>query len=115
MVYILNKYVSPKKTIGNALTNIYGLGHKRALAICAAIGIAFGARSLKLTSLQIFEICKHIAHRYAVGSDLKKKVYSNIRALIRARSYRGIRHQNNLPVRGQRTHTNAQTRRRWSL
>lgn len=113
-VYIPNKYISPKKTIGNALSSIYGIGPKRASAVCSAIGVAYGGRILKLSQVQLSNATKHISDNYVVGSSLKRHVHADIQGLIEMRSYRGIRHQNHLPVRGQRTHTNAQTRKRWS-
>lgn len=112
MIHILNKYISPKKTIIAALTTIYGIGVKRALGACGAIGISFKDRSHKLTPSLIAELNRHILNKFVIGSSLKRHIHGNIQSLIKIRSYRGIRHQNKLPARGQRTHTNAQTRKR---
>jgi len=115
MVHILNKYISPKETIGNSLTKIYGIGQKRSYDVCAAVGVARGARIALARPTTVTEISREIMSKYEIGSSLKKRVYSDIQALTKMRSYRGVRHQNHLPARGQRTHTNAQTRKRWSF
>lgn len=112
MVYILNKFISPKKTIGNALTNIYGIGPKRAKAVCAAIGVSTNTRTHQLTTLAVHSITTYISNNYVVSAALRRVVHTNIQNLIKIHCYKGFRHQNHLPVRGQRTHTNAQTRKR---
>lgn len=111
MVYIYNKYISPKKTINIALTNIYGIGKKRALDITKMLGINPNIRFGKITKTQLSKITKYISKEYIVGSFLRQEVTENIKKYIKIRHYKGLRHRMKLPVRGQRTHTNAQTRK----
>jgi len=113
MVYLFNRHITPKKPIKTALTSIYGIGPKRALEITDNLCINPNLRFYKLKLTQISRICKLITSSYTVGSFLQKEIRENIKRSIRIRSYKGIRHKNCLPVRGQRTHTNAQTQKRF--
>lgn len=112
MTYIYNKYISPRKTISNALTSIYGIGLKRALAVCNALCINPKKRFYELSVLHVSDAQKRMATAQKVGSLLRKEVSESIQKYIKIRSYRGLRHKNRLPVRGQRTHTNAQTQKK---
>ena len=115
MVYIFNKKIPPRKPIHNALTHIYGIGSRKASEIANHLCINAASRFHKLTSTQISKITKHITSvnfSSKVGSLLQKNVNENIKRYIKIRSYRGLRHRNSLPVRGQRTHTNAQTQKK---
>ena len=115
MVYISNKKIPPQKPIHNALTHIYGIGRKKASEITDHLCINPSSRFHELTSTQISKITKHITSinfPSKVGSLLQKNVNANIKRYIKIRSYRGLRHRNSLPVRGQRTHTNAKTQKR---
>lgn len=113
MVHIPNKYTPPKKPIKTASTATYGVGPRRALEItdnpCTNANIRF--YKSKLT--QIPRIRKYITTNYKVGSFSQKETRENIKGFLKIRSYRGIRHKNSLPVRGQRTHTNAQTQKKF--
>lgn len=111
MVYIFNKYISPKKTIKMALTDIYGVGIKRALKIANELCLNPNLRFSSLKPLDVSKICKYIANNFKVASFLHKEIQENIKKHIKIRNYKGFRHKSNLPVRGQRTHTNAQTRK----
>jgi small subunit ribosomal protein S13 len=113
MVYIFNKYIPPKKPIRTALTSIYGTGPKRALEITDDPCINPNLRFYRLKLTQISKICKSVAASHTVGSFSQKEIRENIRRSVRIRSYKGIRHKNCLPVRGQRTHTNAQTQKKF--
>ncbi len=113
MVYIFNKYISPKKPIKIALTSIYGIGPKRVLEITDNLCINSNLRFYKLKLTQISRICKYIAFSYKVGSFLQKEIRENIKRFLKIKNYKGIRHKNSLPVRGQRTHTNAQTQKKF--
>ena len=115
MVYILNKKIPSKKPIKNALQELYGIGTKKASDIVGHLCINPKSRFSKLTPTQISKISKHITSvnfSSKVGSLLQKNVKENIQRYIKIRSYKGLRHRNSLPVRGQRTHTNAQTQKR---
>ena len=112
MVYVFNKYISPKKTIKIALTTIYGIGKARAINITNSLCINENLRFNSLKGVEISKICKYIATQYKVGTTLQKTVSDDIKKHIKIRNYKGIRHTLKLPVRGQRTHTNAKTRKR---
>jgi len=92
------------------LTHIYGIGKTRALEICAAAGVAPEKKIRDLTDPEIESIRVEVG-RIPVEGDLRREVAMNIKRLIEIGSYRGIRHRRGLPVRGQRTHTNARTRK----
>lgn len=99
-----------QKHIVIALTAIYGIGRKRALAILKATGIN---PSIKCSNLQEAELEKIRAEtaKYKIEGDLRREVAMNIKRLIELGTYRGLRHRRGLPVRGQRTRTNARTRK----
>ena len=93
-----------------ALTAIYGIGRARAQAICAAAGVQ-GARKIKdLTDAELDRIRENI-QKLTVEGDLRREVSMSIKRLMDLGCYRGLRHRKGLPVRGQRTHTNARTRK----
>lgn len=95
---------------GIALTAIYGIGRARALAICKAAGVE-GTRKIKdLTDAEMERVREGVA-RFAVEGDLRREVQMSIKRLIDLGCYRGSRHRKGLPVRGQRTRTNARTRK----
>jgi small subunit ribosomal protein S13 len=95
---------------GIALTAIYGIGRARALAICKAAGVE-GARKIKdLTDAEMERVREGVT-RFAVEGDLRREVQMSIKRLIDLGCYRGSRHRKGLPVRGQRTRTNARTRK----
>ena len=101
----------PNKPIWIALTYIYGIGKSRAREIVEQAKIDPGIRANELTESQVAVIRKIIDENYKVEGELRKEVQMNIKALIDMGSYRGLRHRKGLPVRGQRTHTNARTRK----
>lgn len=111
MLYIFGVNIPNDKKVYIALTAIYGIGHKRALDICNMIGLNHNYKVNELTDSQISRMSKIIERNYLIESELRKNEDSNIKRLIQIGSYRGIRHVSGLPVRGQRTHTNAQTKR----
>ncbi|MBM3352697.1 MAG: 30S ribosomal protein S13 [Betaproteobacteria bacterium] len=95
---------------GIALTAIYGIGRARALAICKAAGVQ-GTRKIKdLTDAEMERVREGVT-RFAVEGDLRREVQMSIKRLIDLGCYRGSRHRKGLPVRGQRTRTNARTRK----
>ena len=94
-----------------ALTYIYGIGRSAALRLCAAAQIDPGRKSDDLTDDDIAHLRREIDAEFKVEGDLRRDVASSIKRLVDLGSYRGMRHRRNLPTRGQRTHTNARTRK----
>ncbi|MGH8762364.1 MAG: 30S ribosomal protein S13 [Nitrosospira sp.] len=93
-----------------ALTSIYGIGRTRAREICAAAGIATSTKIKDITDAQMDKLRDWVA-KFAVEGDLRREVSMNIKRLMDLGCYRGLRHRRGLPVRGQRTRTNARTRK----
>jgi small subunit ribosomal protein S13 len=98
------------KRVEVALTYIFGIGRPTAQSILRETGVDFNKKTEKLTDEEITKI-KNAVERYKVEGDLKKEISSNIKRLMDIGTYRGLRHRRSLPVRGQRTHTNARTRK----
>ncbi|MBS1238174.1 MAG: ribosomal protein [Deltaproteobacteria bacterium] len=94
-----------------ALTYIYGLGRSSARKILAEAGVDWNAKSDDLTEGQVTSLRKIIDEQYKVEGDLRRDLSMNIKRLMDLGTYRGLRHRKGLPVRGQRTHTNARTRK----
>ena len=99
------------KRVEIALTYIYGIGVSRSNKILGKAGIDPGVRVKDLSEEETSRIAKIIDSEGGVEGDLRKDVSMNIKRLMEIGSYRGLRHRRNLPVRGQRTHTNARTRK----
>jgi small subunit ribosomal protein S13 len=99
------------KRVKVALTYIYGIGLTAANEICKVAGIADDKRVSKLTDDEVLKIREYIENKYKVEGDLRSEVSLNIKRLTDLGTYRGLRHRKKLPVRGQRTHTNARTRK----
>lgn len=99
------------KRIEIALTYIYGIGRATSQNILQEAGIHFDTKSDDLTEVQINAIRQIIDTHYKVEGDLRTEVSMNIKRLMDLGCYRGLRHRRGLPVRGQRTHTNARTRK----
>ena len=100
-----------QKRVEVALTYIYGIGHSRARSICATANVDGAKKVQDLNEEEVNRIRQVIEQEGNVEGDLRKDVQMNIKRLIEIGSYRGYRHRRNLPVRGQRTHTNARTRK----
>ena len=94
-----------------ALTYIYGLGRSSAQKILTEAGVDWNTKSDDLTEGQITSLRKIIDEHYKVEGDLRRDLSMNIKRLMDLGTYRGLRHRKGLPVRGQRTHTNARTRK----
>jgi len=103
--------IPENKQLWIALRYIYGIGPTRAMEILKNTNIDPYMKAKDLTPEQIAKIQKYIDDNYIVEGDLRRKINQDIRELIEIRCYRGIRHQKGLPVRGQRTRTNARTRK----
>ena len=93
-----------------ALTAIYGIGRARARSICDAAGVKHSAKIKDLTDGEMDKLREHVG-RFSVEGDLRRETSMNIKRLMDLGCYRGMRHKKGLPVRGQRTRTNARTRK----
>ena len=100
-----------EKRIEVALTYIYGIGPARAAKVLEATGINPDTRVRDLTEDEVSKLREYIDHNYVVEGDLRRDVAFDIKRLIEIGSYRGLRHRKGLPVRGQRSKTNARTRK----
>jgi small subunit ribosomal protein S13 len=98
------------KHVDIALTSIYGIGRPRARAICTDAGIAATTKVKDLTDAEVEKVRAQVA-KVVVEGDLRRTVSMNIKRLMDLGTYRGLRHRRGLPVRGQRTKTNARTRK----
>jgi len=99
------------KRVPIALTYIHGIGPSAARAICDRVGIDPTRRVNELSDTEVLSIREHIDANHTVEGDLRREVQMNVKRLMDLGCYRGLRHRRNLPVRGQRTHTNARTRK----
>ncbi len=111
MARIVGVDLPKNKPIGIALTYIFGIGRSSAQKICQVAGVDPMIRTHQLTDDQIRAIRTEIQQNYKVEGALKTEINMNIKRLIDINCYRGIRHKMGLPVRGQRTRTNARTRK----
>ena len=100
-----------QKRVEIALTYIYGIGRKSANDILAKTGVNPDTRAKDLTEDEVAKLRDVIENEYTVEGDLRRDVQLNIKRLVEINCYRGIRHRKGLPVRGQRTKTNARTRK----
>jgi small subunit ribosomal protein S13 len=111
MPRIIGVDIPGRKRIEYALRYIYGVGPARAMEIVNKAGIEVGIKADQLTDDQISAITKLLQNDYVVEGDLRRMIAGDIRRLQAIGSYRGIRHRRKLPCRGQRTKTNARTRK----
>jgi small subunit ribosomal protein S13 len=101
----------PNKRLWVGLTAIYGIGQVRARSVADRAGVDWAKKIKDLTEDEVTRLRQVIESEGRVEGDLRKEIQMNIRRLIEIGSYRGLRHRRSLPVRGQRTHTNARTRK----
>ena len=111
MARIAGVNIPTSKLVAIGLTYIYGIGRKKAEEICTKVGIPANKRVNELTDDETLKIRELIDSSYQVEGDLRREVSLNIKRLTDLGCYRGLRHRKGLPVRGQRTHTNARTRK----
>ncbi len=111
MARIAGVNIPTSKLVVIGLTYIYGIGRKKAEEICTQVGIPANKRVSDLTDEETLKIRELIDSSYHVEGDLRREVSLNIKRLMDLGCYRGLRHRKGLPVRGQRTHTNARTRK----
>jgi small subunit ribosomal protein S13 len=100
-----------EKAIGVSLTYIYGIGRASARRICDAAGVSAEAKTFNLDESEVIRLRDVIEQGYEVEGDLRRETSQNLKMLMDIGCYRGLRHRRGLPVRGQRTHTNARTRK----
>lgn len=110
MARIAGVNIPDNKHAAISLTYVYGIGRSKAKEICAAIGVAESTKMGELSDEQVDAIRNEVA-RHTVEGDLRREVSMNIKRLMDLGCYRGLRHRRNLPVRGQRSKTNARTRK----
>jgi small subunit ribosomal protein S13 len=103
--------IPTQKRVLIALTYIHGIGRTKAQEICDKVGLPAERRVHQLTDDEVLRIRELIDREYRVEGDLRRQVAMNIKRLMDLGCYRGLRHRKGLPVRGQRTHTNARTRK----
>ena len=111
MARIAGVNIPTAKRVPIALTYITGIGKTSAQAICEAVGIDATRRVNELSDDEVLKVREHIDANYTVEGDLRRDTTMNIKRLMDLGCYRGLRHRRNLPVRGQRTSTNARTRK----
>ncbi len=111
MARIAGVNIPTAKRVSIALTYIHGIGRTKAVAICEKVGIPMDRRVSDLTDAEVINIREAIDGDHQVEGDLRREVAMNIKRLMDLGCYRGLRHRRGLPVRGQRTHTNARTRK----
>jgi small subunit ribosomal protein S13 len=111
MARIVGVDLPREKRVEIALTYIFGIGRTRAIETLAATGISPDKRARDLTDEEVVAIRDHIEANYKVEGDLRREVQADIRRKVEIGCYAGIRHRRGLPVRGQRTRTNARTRK----
>ena len=110
MIYLIGKYLPDQKLVRIGLNLIYGLGPSKAKKLCDKLNIHENLRFKNLTDPQKNALARELSY-LKLESRLKKEIRDNIERLKSFRCYRGVRHLNGLPVRGQRTHTNAKTQK----
>lgn len=115
MIHIYGRFIAEEKSLYHALSIIYGIGLVSSSNLCAQLGLSPWMLVKDLTEQDISKLIYLLGKEYRIEGDLKKLQKGDIGRLIRIHSYRGARHKMSLPVRGQRTHTNAQTQKRRGL
>ena len=111
MARISGVNIPTNKKVSVGLTYIHGIGEKSALDICNQAGIEEDKRVNDLLETEVIKIREIIDSSYRVEGELRRDISTNIKRLMDLGNYRGLRHRRGLPVRGQRTHTNARTRK----
>ena len=111
MARIAGVNIPTNKRVEIALTYIHGIGRTAATGICEKLNFPRERRVSELTDSEVIQIREMIDADFTVEGDLRREVSMNIKRLMDLNTYRGLRHRNKLPVRGQRTHTNARTRK----
>ena len=114
MAYFLGTSISEEKKITVALTQIYGIGKNKSIVICKDLGLTDNIKIFELTREQKIKLVRHIENSaLLLTEDLKRSLFDFKTHLVAIRSYRGVRSQQGFPVRGQRTHTNSKTAKKF--
>ncbi|MBL4806860.1 MAG: 30S ribosomal protein S13 [Rhodobacteraceae bacterium] len=111
MARIAGVNIPTHKRVHIALTYIHGIGRESAEKICESVGIDLARRVNELSDAEVLKVREYIDANLMVEGDLRRDTQMNIKRLMDLGCYRGLRHRRKLPVRGQRTHTNARTRK----
>ena len=111
MARIAGVNIPTAKRVEISLTYIHGIGRTKAKDICEKVGVPFERRVNQMTDDEVVRVREMIDREYTVEGDLRREVAMNIKRLMDLGCYRGLRHRRGLPVRGQRTRTNARTRK----
>ena len=111
MARISGVNIPTNKKVSVGLTYIHGIGEKSALDICSQAGVEKDKRVNDLLETEVIKIREIIDSSFRVEGELRREITTNIKRLMDLGNYRGLRHRRGLPVRGQRTHTNARTRK----
>lgn len=111
MARIAGVNIPTRKRVPIALTSIHGIGHSSAGKICDAVGIDRSRRVNELNDLEVVALREQVDRNYVIEGDLRREVQMNVKRMMDLGCYRGLRHRRGLPTRGQRTHTNARTRK----
>ena len=110
MIYILETKLLENKSVYFSLTNVFGIGQSQSSLICKKLGLSYNCKLSELTSDQVLKLVKFIENlNLLINTNLKKSKIIITKKLIEIKTYKGIRRLRGLPVRGQRTHTNAKT------
>lgn len=113
MIYLFESKLPETKSIYFALKRIYGIGKNRAFLICKKVGFSYNIKVKNLSSSQVNQILKLVESlNFVLANDLKRSELLTKQKLVSIKSYRGLRRKQGLPMRGQRTHTNAKTSKR---
>lgn len=113
MVYLFETELPKEKSVLFALQKIYGIGNYNAKIICKSLGFLINMKMKNLNKLQLLKLTQKIENlKLVITNDLKKQILLNNSRYVSIKSYRGLRKLQGLPIRGQRTHTNAKTSRR---
>ena len=111
MARIAGVNIPSQKKLGVALTYVYGIGSKFSVDVCKQANVDWNSRVNDLSESEIKSISDAISSSYTVEGDLRREISANIKRLKDLGTYKGTRHRKNLPARGQRTHTNARTKK----
>ena len=111
MARIAGVNIPSQKKLGVALTYVYGIGSKFSVDVCKRANVDWNSRVNDLSESEIKSISDVISSSYTVEGDLRREISANIKRLKDLGTYKGTRHRKNLPARGQRTHTNARTKK----
>ena len=113
MAYLLGTHLIGTSQVRIALTKVHGIGTSKAGQICDQLGLSNHITVNQLTRIQTDQISRIITQTHLIDSELKTIVFNDIKRLLLISCYRGLRHSAGLPLRGQRTHTNAKTSRKF--